>query len=129
MIDPKELISESLVDKLPMSDFEKAIKSILLCNINFLVKEKTESVLGTLYSYKIEETKRPIIEIKVAFEDAIGVTESWDKLIISDYSIKLGDFQIHEKGLFKILSCRIFNIESDAMICVLGLSLVKHAPI
>lgn len=129
MSDPKELISDSLIDKLPSSEFEKALKKILLCNINFVVRGKIESVLGTLFSFKADETENIILETKVAFEDAIGIAEVWDKIFISDFSIKLGDFSINNKGLFKISHCEIFNVESDAMICVLGLRLIKSDPI
>jgi len=121
----KEMMSESLVDKFETDDFSH-FEKILLCNIDCIVLEKIETIVGIVEGFEPFGDNRVTIRVKIPIDDAFSISEAWKDIVIKDYKLSFrGQIQCYE-GIFKIHRFKILNVDSDKSICSVSFKLVKE---
>jgi hypothetical protein len=122
----KEMMSDSLQSQLKDFDFEEAKSRYVFCNVHFIVNEKIETVVGSVFSFDQTLDQIPTIELKITNEDAVGILDSWQGLKIKSFEIQMGEFKIPFEGPFKIGRIKLTNIDVDKMISVIEFHLEKE---
>ena len=126
MTDVKELMSDSLVDKFDSNETFSYIEKVFLCNISFIVLDKTEDLLGVVEGFEPCDNDQTIIKVKISTDDAFSISEVWKTARIKSYNLTLkGQIILHD-GVFRILKYKILNVDTDKSICSVSFELVKE---
>lgn len=119
------MISEALKNALPDIDVSSFIGNFIMVNVIVYVGDGEENIGATLHACKFSEDKTEL-EIKVIFEDAVGLSEVWANLIVKEFSISLKEEKINHEGPFRISTFGMKDISPEQRTCVIVLHLHKE---
>jgi len=97
--------------------------SFLFCKINFIVSEKIESIIGTLYSLKSSDKKNIVIKMKVKTIDALNLSVAWEDSEVNSVSFNLDSIFIDAKEKFSLKEVKMYNHDPEKSLCFLRLKL------
>jgi hypothetical protein len=112
------LISEAIKNSLSDLNINDYADNFIFSEILIQVGDAVESINSSLSEVQFLSEKTHL-EVKVLYEDAIGLSEAWTSIKIKEFSFSLGKEKIIHNGPFEILSFGIKKIEPEQRMCVI----------
>ena len=127
--EPKEIISESLQELLPVDDISNLYYSSFI-TVAFASDDPDNPIIGSLVGIEIcDETYK--IDIKIPMQQAFNyISEFFEKRnaqmkdIVFSFSEQVKKLQ----GLFNIKGIKIIELDANNKLCVLAIDLIKTEP-
>lgn len=121
------LMSDTLRGNVPALESDGQVQDVEADNYVFVTAEKISNhervaVVGILRG--IELGLEPQVEMRLSIVHALDIIET-PGLLFGGFELKTLDRVVNIPGPFKVKSARLFDIDTLAQMCTLGLHLVK----
>ncbi len=121
------LMSDTLRGNVPALENDEQVQDVESDNYVFVTAEKISNhertaVIGILRG--IELGIEPQVEMRLSIVHALDIIETRG-LLFGGFELKTLDRVVNIPGPFKVKSARLFDIDTIAQMCTLGLHLVK----